>query len=131
MFCSLKQSISNSLLYLCKNATYYWIMLLSFPSNSSLVEKPGPCETTEMRVTVKSCYKNILLSDIPVTYWSIMQLYCATTALMRCDQSLGVIDYEYVLLKFQGRMILTSYCILPAVLNSRNETNLNDLSIAN
>lgn len=106
-------------------------MLLSFPSNSSLVEKPGPFETMEMRVTVKSCYKNVLLSDIPVTYWSIVQLYCTATALMRCDQSLGAIDYEYILVKFQGRKILTSYFILPAVLNGRNETNLNDLSIAN
>lgn len=90
-----------------------------FPFNC-LGEKPGPFEM-EMRATVKSCYKNILPSDIPDTYWSYVQLHCATTALMRCDQGLGAFGYEYILTKFQGRMILISYFILPAVLNSGNE----------
>lgn len=82
----------------------------------------------EMRATVKSCYKNILLSDIPDTYWSSVQLYCATTALMRCYQGLGAFGYEYILAKFQGRMILIPDFILPAVLDSRNEMKLNHLS---
>lgn len=48
---------------------------------------------------------------------------------MRCDQGLGAFGYEYILANFQGRMILISYFILPAVLDSRNEMKLNHLSI--
>jgi len=47
---------------------YYWIRLLSFPSNTSLGEKPDHFEIMEMGVTATSCYKIILLRDIPATY---------------------------------------------------------------